>query len=320
MNELIHELPPPVREDKLALVQDGRKNRAKQFKVKDYYLMLVEKLNTYEEGSVFHKDEIGAVFPDRNVNNQMYELFNVLEALGYLSREGAGMFQWFGPDSDRAAKTLKDLKTVAINNSFDHATGDVKMMTTPKLAEIVLMIFLSLGHNTTISKQQIFSLIFKSENEKLCTAAIKLPKVLKVLEVIGIILHDFPTCAEFSNYCYVGPDVDCDEIMDFEELGETAVIEVNTNTANIITLDEDEFQFLRDETVPMPMKEIVLEESGSWTIRDYVPVSYTEEQSEISPQIEEKKFISESLQVRENCFVGLVEVKDEILDETVKTK
>lgn len=324
-NELVHELPLPVREDKLALAQDGRKNKAKQFKVKDFYVMLVEKLYNYEEGSVFHKDEIGAAFPDRNVNNQMYELFNVLEALGYLGREGAGMFQWFGPKSVRAAKTLKDLKTVAINNqdedgSFNPAIGDVKMMTTPKLAEIVLMIFLSLGHNTTISKQQIFSLIFKSENEKLCTAAMKLPKVLKVLEAIGIILHDFPIYADFSQYCYVGPDVECDEFLDLEEFEETAVKEKEVNTANIITLGEDELQFLKEETVPLPRKEIVLEENGTWTIRDYVPVSYsyTREQSEIFPQIEEKKSVSESSQVRENRFVGLVEVKDEILDETDK--
>lgn len=319
-NELVHELPLPVTEDKLEMVQASRKNKAQKFTVKDFYLMFVEKLYTYEEGSVFHKEDICAAFPDRNVNPQLYELFNVLEALGYLGRaEGAGKFQWFGPESDRAAKILKDLKTVAINNQdedglFDPATtGDVKMMTTIKLAEVILMIFLSLGHNTTISKQQIFSFIFKSEIAKLCTAALKLPKVLKVLEVVGIILP-VPTSAEFSHYCYVGPDVECDEFFDLEELEETPKIKVDT--ANIVILDEDEFQFLKEETVPLPKKEIVLEESGSWTIRDYVPVSYsyTEKQSENFPLIDEKNSVSDSSRVK-SCVVGLVEVKDEILNE-----
>ena len=312
--KFVHLLPLPVTEDKL--VEASKRTYQPH---EDFYTRFMEKLHTFQEGSVIHKDDLCAVFPKRNVINQLYELTNVLEALGYLRREGAGKIQWFGPDSDRAAKTLMDLKTIAINRqeedgSFD--IGDVKLMTIPVLAEIVMMIFISLGHNITITRHELFSLIFKNNNENHSTVALKLPKVLKVFEVLGIIVHDFPTCDEFPKntavkYRYVGPGV---EYSEFFELEETVKIEVDTE--NVIIVDEDEFQLLIEETVSMPEKEIVLEASGSWTIRDYVPVTYSsKDQRETSPRNEDYKNINESSQVRENCYVGLVDVKDEAPEE-----
>ena len=312
--KFVHLLPLPVTEDKL--VEASKRTHQPQ---EDLYTRFMEKLHTFKEGSVFHKDDLCAVIPERNVINQLYDLTNVLEALGYMRREGAGKIQWFGPDSDRAAKTLKDLKTIAISSQEEDGsfvTGDVKLMTTPMLAEIVMMIFISLGHNSTITRHELFSLILKNDYEKHSTVALKLPKVLKVFEVLGIIVHDNPTCAEFPKnsavkYRYVGPDVEYPEFFGLEE-----TVKIEVDTENIIIVDEEEFQLLIEETVSMPEKEIVLEASGSWTIRDYVPVTYSSKDlSEKSPQNEDHKYINEVSQVRENCSVGLVDVKGEAPEE-----
>ena len=296
-------LPPLVTEEEL--VEASRRTRNRD---EDVTPRMMKKLHTYDEGSVFHKDDICAVLPKKNVLTQLYDLLNILEALGYVKREGGGKFQWFGPGSDRAAKTLKDLKTFAINNqeedgSFAFDRGDGKTMTTSMLAEIVMMIFISLGENSTITRHELFSLIFKKDHEKTSTVSLKLPKVLKVFEVLGIIAHDSLVPSVKYRYVAVGTDVESSEFFELEE-----TVKIEADTEDIIIVDEEDLQLFKEETMPTPEKEIVPEASGSWTIRDYAPVTYkSKDQLETSPQNDET-------QVRDNCYVGLVDVKDEFLE------
>ena len=285
-NNLVHELPLPLAEYQLVertIVEKTQRDRP--VNMNDIYLTFMEKLETYQEGTVFHKDELCAIYPEKNVLNYLYELLNVLEALGYIRKMGKGTFQWFGSGSDRAAKTLKDLQSIANNNED---LGDINTMTTPMLTEMVMVVFISLGYTNSISKQQILDSIFKDEREKLCTQALKLPKVLKVLEVIGKINHYPPDEDEVLNndydstdrYRYIGHIDECNQFMELEETAVEVKMEVDSD--NIIKLSEDDLKLLQQETkpiLPMSVNEIVLDGSGSWTIKDYVPVSYNDGQS-----------------------------------------
>ena len=115
--QLVHELPEIVSE--VELVEASRKDKAKRnLPFEKLCSMILERLSTSVEGSVYHVDDFCNAFREkRNVGVQIYDLFNVLESIGYLKKVKKGTFKWFGPESEQAAKTFRDLKTVA----FYHA-------------------------------------------------------------------------------------------------------------------------------------------------------------------------------------------------------
>ena len=299
----IHELPPPLSEDKLLEACTREKSERRPFK--KLCSMIMERLLTFQEGSVFLVDDISKAFPEKNVSSSIYHLFNVLEGLGYVSKDkSVGSYVWFGPGSDRATKTLKDLKTVAINQegSSSSIPGDtLAKLTIARLTEEVLMIFLSNSPLYTISMHQVFFLVFNKKHQPNTTAALNVSRVFKALEVLGII----SSTDIGANYQYTGPTIESHA--SFEEIGK---IEVDGDP-NANVEDDDVVDRLHENTVPI--KKIVLETNGDWIIQDYIPVGSDDK---IDKENEQKHDSKSSKERREVCqsFV-LVNVEDEILKE-----
>ena len=311
----IHDLPPPLSEEKLLEASKRDKQKSERRPFKKLCSMVLERLLTFPEGSVFLVDDISKAFPEKNVSSSINQLCNVLEGLGYVSKlKSGGNFVWFGPGSDRAAKTLKDLKTVAINQegSSTYSPGDtLAKIGITRLTEEVLMTFLSISPLYTISMQQVFFLVFNKKYQPATTAAFNVARVFKVLEVLGIISPDAG-----ANYQYTGPTVESHE--SFEDIGKIeADGEPNANTEDddVVMVDK-----LHEKTVPM--KKIVLGTDGERIIQDYIPVCSDDKiDKEIKPQGNKNEQThasssKSSTERREVCqSFALVDVKDEILKE-----
>ena len=344
--QVVHELPPIVSEGELVLA--SRKDKAKKhLPLEELCSLILERLSTSVEGSVYHVDDFCNAFREkRNIGVPIYDLFNVLEALGYLKKVKKGMFTWLGLESDQAAKTLRALKTIAINHDglddFDVDDNDTaSKITIPKLTEKVVMIFLSVNPTQTISFHQIFFQAFK-ENQVGSGNSAKLSKVLKVLEVIGLIVHvDHWVVGKRKrshtddSYHYAGPAIEgyssIEEIgkieadFDYEGMEETnEVVKIEAETDNE---DLENMDIIHEETAPK--KELILgeDEDGNWIIRDNIPVSSEgdnlvvgkdlelckEEAEDNSPDSDE--FSGKEDNIVGNGNAGLIDVKDEILAE-----
>ena len=308
----IHELPPPLSENKLLEACTRDKSERRPFK--KLCSMIMERLLTFQEGSVFLLDDIRKAFPEKNAITSIYHLCSVLEGLGYVSKDkSVGTFVWFGPGSDRAAKTLKDLKTVAINQegSSSSIPGDtLAKLKIARLTEEVLMIFLSISPLYTISMHQVFFLVFNKKHQPATTAAFNVSRVFKVLEVLGII----SSTDIGANYQYTGPTIESHA--SFEEIGK---IEVDGDPiANVE--DDDVVDRLHEKTVPI--KKIVLGTDGVWTIQEAIPVGSDDKIDKENEPLgngnhkEQNHDSKSSKERREVCqsFV-LVDVEDEILKE-----
>ena len=304
--QLVHELPEIVSE--VELVEASRKDKAKRnLPLEKLCSMILERLSTSVEGSVYHVDDFCNAFREkRNVGVQIYDLFNVLESIGYLKKVKKGTFKWFGPESEQAAKTFRDLKTFAFNHdssvdSDDDDDESSTKRTIPRLTEKVVMIFLRAKPTQTISFHQIFVQVFKKEYQAgLGQAA--LTKVVTVLEVLGLIVHvDRSEGAERkgfragASYRYAGPAID--GYSSFEEIGKNEVDtehedlvedtapkkeletgeyfeEIGKIEADTDYEDLEEMDSIQEETAPK--KELVLDEDGNWSVQDYIPISYAD--------------------------------------------
>ena len=303
----IHDLPPLLSEDKL-LENISRKAKSEPLPFKRLCSMILERLLTFPEGSEFRVDDLCRAFPEKNISSSIYHLLNVLEGLGYVSKvKKVGTFVWFGPESDKAAKTFKDLKTVAIkqegSNGSVSGNTDAKMTIT-RMTEEVLMIFLTISPLYSISMHDVFFLVFNGENSS-TTASFNMSRVFKVFEVLGIISFT----DNGKNYQYTGPNIESHP--SFEEIGK-------------IEIERDLFPNVEDDvvvTIPeqnVPRIEMVLgtDGDGGWIMRDYIPVSYDDKivREDVTPGSNELESNSNGRETDRQSF-GLVDVKDEILEE-----
>ena len=114
----IHNLPPLLSEDKL-LENISRKAKSEPLPFKRLSSMILERLMTFPEGSEFLVDDLCRAFPEKNISSSIYHLLNVLEGLGYVSKvKKVGTFVWFGPESDKAAKTFRFMQASQMSISL----------------------------------------------------------------------------------------------------------------------------------------------------------------------------------------------------------
>ena len=295
----IHDLPPLFPEEKLL---ETRVVKAKSRPFKTLCSLILERLFTFQEGSEFLMDDICRAFPEKSVRTSIYHLFNVLEGLGYMTKvKNGGTLVWFGRESYKAAKTLKDLKTVAINQEglAGSVSGDTKIT---RLTEEVLMIFLSISPLNSISIYQVFFLVFNREFQPRITASCNMLKVLSVFEVLGIITPAGTGTGVNLNYHYTGPTIDSHASL--EDIGK-------------LVDDDNPYPDVKDDVVGT-LQEMVPGTDGGWIIQDYIPVSDDDNilnsvKEDVTPGNKEEQ---KSVRKDAVCQIfGLVDVKDEILKD-----
>ena len=348
--QLVHELPQIVSEVEL-LAEESRKDKAKSnFPFGQLCSMILERLSTSVEGSVFHVKDVCNAFQGKK-NVQIYELLNVLKGLGYLMKVKKGTFKWFGPESEQVAKTFRDLKSIAFNHdgsvdSDDDDDESSTKRTIPRLTDKVMMIFLRAKPIQTISFHQIFVQVFKKEYQAGPGDSANLSKVVTALEVLGLIVNvvnrsegtERKRSRADASYHYAGPAID--GYSSFEEIGKNEVDtehedlveeiapkkeletgeyfeEIGKIEADTDYEDLEEMDSIQEETAPK--KELMLDEDGNWSVQDYIPVSYADNvvSGEVLYVCKEEDIKSDS---DESSGSGKedpikVDVKDEILDD-----
>ena len=206
----------------------------------------------------------------KEANTRMYDVCNVFEALGLVSKVKKNEFCWWGWDQGMIP-TLRQLKTLAnsenLNSlfldpnfpgSFPNSKGEMNC-TLQVLTEKTMMLFLLLSRDEALSREQLFNFLYQKAPEKSkASGQLRVAKILKILVTLQLIQEEAPIVypnphwkmRSFTSFRYVGPHI---EAQDIEELYD--IIEVTT----IVEVDEDgEYQV---KVVPKILGKCVKEDS-----------------------------------------------------------
>ena len=167
----------------------------------------------------------------------VYDICNVFEAVGLLTKSGVGRFKWLGLWNHlggNLAKTLAQLKAIAsipgsqTIKSEDYKENGFKVQA---VTERILMLFLANssnkpGEGKSLTTHELFVQFGIGDDvatKEKSSGRMKLVKVLKILSAIGLLRGDGAYCKNklykqnkqkfyHMSYTYVGPAVDSADI------------------------------------------------------------------------------------------------------------
>ena len=237
-------------------------------------------------------------------DTRMYDVCNVFEALGLVSKVKKNQYCWFGWDLGMIP-TLRHLKTLADSENLNSLFLDPSFpgsVTNSKgemncslqiLTEKIMMLLLLLSRDEVLSREQLFNFLYQNAPEKTKNSGpLRIAKVLKILLTLRLIQEDQGNVQKpnsrgnirwFTSFKYVGPHIEA-----YDEVYE--VIEVTT----IVEVDED--GDYTTQVIPKILGKCVMENS--------IDIEFIEE---TSCHLQEN--------FTKNFGFGDILVKDEILED-----
>ena len=189
--------------------------------------LLAAEIYNYLSGRV--KEEISAKeltteFGESPPSPRIYDILNVFEGLGLVSKCNVGKYSWAGRE-DGMIPTLRQLRNHGNSHNLVSIFLDPSTTTTAHnvqgeakcslqfLAAKMMMLLLILDPSEGLSKADFLKFIFQNVSEKTKnSAAQRIGRVLKIFEVLKLIQGEDEMC-EPTSHKYVGPFLDMAEVI-----------------------------------------------------------------------------------------------------------
>lgn len=137
---------------------------------------------------------------------RLYDICNVLEALGVVIKKKVNTFCWVGVNGAKMIETLRHLKTVAESEDLHSLILNKEVVTDNNktlklnlqvLTEKMMMLFLLLDSHESLTKSQLYSFIFRGAEENKASGILRISKVLKIVQTLGLLSTDW-ACVDFE--------------------------------------------------------------------------------------------------------------------------